>query len=83
LIQLSRFLGFGAHHINALLGPRLTDKAIEETLKRLLVAEYTEVINITHAQRREILELIVSFFGDHIETMGEIRSLQILREVMG
>ncbi|HYG18712.1 MAG TPA: DNA repair protein RecO [Ohtaekwangia sp.] len=83
LVQLSRFLGFGAHHVDEVLGPRLANPLVEEIIRRLLVADYAEVIAMTNVQRREILELIISFFADHIETMGEIRSLQILREVMG
>jgi hypothetical protein len=32
-------------------------------------------------QRREILDLLVRFYADHMENFGEIRSLQVLREI--
>jgi DNA repair protein RecO (recombination protein O) len=82
LLKLSRFLGFGAHHVNEVLGGRMTDVAIEGILKQLIHASYTDPVDMTNAQRREILELLVKFYADHIETMGEIRSMQVLREVM-
>jgi DNA repair protein RecO (recombination protein O) len=82
LLKLSRFLGFGAHQVNEVLGGRMTDVAIEDILKQLIHASYTDPIDMTNIQRRELLELLVKFYADHIETMGEIRSMQVLREVM-
>jgi DNA repair protein RecO (recombination protein O) len=82
LIRLSRFLGFGAQHINELLGPRVTDEITESILALLLKAEYTTHIVISNEQRRVVLDLILQFYTDHIETIGEIKSIQILKEVM-
>lgn len=83
LLKLSRFLGFGAQHVNEVLNARMTDERIEAILKQLINANYTDPIDITNAQRRELLELLVKFYTDHMETIGEIRSMQVLREVMG
>jgi DNA repair protein RecO (recombination protein O) len=83
LLKLSRFLGFGAQHVNEVLGARIADERIEAVLKQLIQANYTDPIDMTNAERREILELLVKFYTDHMETIGEIRSMQVLREVMG
>lgn len=82
LLKLSRFLGFGAHYVNEVLGVRVADEAIENILAQLISADYTEKIIMSNQQRREILELITKFFTDHIETIGELKSMQVLREVM-
>jgi DNA repair protein RecO (recombination protein O) len=82
LIRLSRWLGFGAHHVNEILGVRMTDKDTEEILNQLLACEYDEWIQITNDQRRELLDLILRFYRDHIESMGELKSVQVLREVL-
>lgn len=83
LLKLSRFLGFGAQHVNEVLGARIADERIEAVLKQLIHANYTDPIEMTNAERREILEQLVKFYTDHMETIGEIRSMQVLREVMG
>lgn len=83
LLKLSRLLGFGAHHVNEVLGVRVANEEIEVLLRRLIDTEYTDDIRITNGQRRELLELILKFYGDHLEALGEIRSVQVLRDVMG
>jgi DNA repair protein RecO (recombination protein O) len=82
LIKLSRFLGFGAHQVSEILAMRFTDHAIEKIIDQLLHADYTDVIAMTNGQRREILELFVKFYSDHVETIGELKSLAVLREII-
>jgi DNA repair protein RecO (recombination protein O) len=82
LLRLSRYLGFGVHNINEVLGGRVTDEAGEKALAVLLTAQYHDVLNIPNQQRRELLDLILKFYTEHMETLGEMRSLQILREVL-
>ena len=81
LLKLRRFLGFGVHHVNDVLASRITSEENEKILFRLLNSEYTDQVVITNHQRREILELIVKFYSHHIENMGEIKSIQVLREI--
>ncbi len=83
LLKLSRFLGFGAHHINEVMGVRATDIQTEKLLITLIEADYAEISMMTNSQRRNILELILKFYADHIESLGEMRSVQVLREVIG
>lgn len=82
LIKLSRFLGFGAHQAEEILGVRMLDREEEEILKSLLVADFTEQIAMSNSQRRNLLEAILRFYTIHIESLGEIKSVQVLKEIM-
>jgi DNA repair protein RecO (recombination protein O) len=82
LLKLSRFLGFGAHHVNDFLGVRMTTEANEELIQQLLTTDYIDIIVIDNQQRREILDLILKFYADHIDNLGEMKSISILREVL-
>jgi DNA repair protein RecO (recombination protein O) len=83
LIKLSRFLGFGAHETNEVLTGRVTGREEEDILKKLITAEYTDAFMMTNAQRRTVLEILIRFYATHIDSLGEIRSVQVLKEVMG
>lgn len=82
LLKLSRLLGFGAQTKHDVLNIRVADDAIEKLLEQLIRANYSDHFAITVHQRRELLDLIVKFYADHIDTLGEIKSIQVLREVM-
>ncbi len=83
LIKLSRFLGFGANHITEVLAGRLTGREEEILLKQLLECKYEDKLVMSNEQRRDLLELIIRFYSAHIDSLGEIRSVQVLKEVMG
>lgn len=83
LVKLSRLLGFGAHSAEEVLGVRATDQETEGILDLLIKADYSYSMNITNNQRRVILDLLLKFYGDHLESFGEMKSVQVLREVMG
>ncbi len=83
LIKLSRFLGFGPHNSHELLTGRLLDVKDEALLQQLLEVDYSRVICMTNLQRRNILDLLLHFYASHIENLGEVRSVQVLREVLG
>jgi DNA repair protein RecO (recombination protein O) len=82
LIKLSRHLGFGPQFVNEVMGPRITDPESEILLKQLLTAEYPHPIAITNLQRRNILDLLLKFYGEHVENFGEIKSVQVLKDVL-
>lgn len=82
LIKLSRFLGFGAHQADEILGARMLDSEEEAILKNLLQADFTEQIVMTNVQRRNLLEAILRFYTLHMESLGEIKSVQVLRDIM-
>lgn len=83
LLKLSRLLGFGAYNLIEVLGPRASDEETERLLDQLIHADYNTVVPLTNTQRRAILELLLKFYADHIDTFGEMRSVQVLRDVMG
>ncbi len=83
LLKLSRLLGFGAYNLIEVLGPRASDEETERLLAQLIPADYNTFIPLTNTQRRAILELLLKFYADHIDTFGEMRSVQVLRDVMG
>lgn len=83
MVKLSRYLGFGPQFVNEVLGGRVTDEKTEQLLKTLVNANYNLPVLITHAQRRDILDLLLKFYADHIENMGELKSVRVLRDVLG
>lgn len=82
LLKLSRFLGFGAYNKNEVVGGRFASEEIEVLLETFIHTEYDALLQLTNVQRRELLELILKFYTDHIETIGEVKSLPVLREVL-
>jgi len=81
MLKLARYLGFGVYNINEVMGARMTDHETEDIMKGLLSADYNTPLKITNTQRRNLLELLLKFYAEHIETLGEIKSVQVLREV--
>ena len=82
LLKLSRLLGFGAYNTNDILGARMIDSATEKLLSELIESDYADSLTITNSERREILDLLLRFYGDHV-VVGEVRSVQVLRDVIG
>lgn len=82
LLKLSRLLGFGAYNTNDILGARIIDSATEKLLMELIQSDFADPLTITNSQRREILDLLLRFYGDHV-VVGEVRSVQVLRDVIG
>lgn len=83
LIKLSRFLGFGPHSVDEILVGRLIDAEEEVVLKSLLTTDFSEQIPMNNNQRRSLLSVILQFYKQHIENFGEVKSVQVLREVLG
>jgi DNA repair protein RecO (recombination protein O) len=82
LFKLSRFLGFGAYQVNDVLGVRMTSTENEKLIARLLTSDYTHYIEMENQQRREILDLILKFYADHLDNIGEMKSVSVLREIL-
>jgi DNA repair protein RecO (recombination protein O) len=82
LVLLSRHLGFGPQRAQEILGGRLLDEPEERILQQLVNTGYDVTLTITSAQRRNILDTLLHFYAVHIETLGEVRSIQVLREVL-
>lgn len=81
LVKLSRYLGFGAHNVHEIVGGRISDETTEKLLSVVLSADYTSPLKATNLQRRNALDLLLGFYQEHIENLGEIKSVQVLRDV--
>lgn len=83
LIRLSRYLGFGAHTASQISGTQIFDQTTVEALERLLTADYTsKVAGINAGRRREILEALLEFYAEHVESFGVVKSVHVLRDVL-
>lgn len=82
LLKLSRYLGFGAHNVSEVLGHRMIGDDEEKLLAILLTLNLQESVKMTGHQRKNLLEVLLQFYADHLDYLGEIRSIPILREVL-
>jgi DNA repair protein RecO (recombination protein O) len=82
MIRLSRFLGFGPQNAHEILADRLLDELEEQILQRLMTLEYGEAFQVSNLQRRNIVDALVRFYQNHVETFGEVKSTFVLREVL-
>lgn len=82
MLKLSRYLGFGVQHVDEVLGSRVTSEEIENIITIILKSDYENNIKLTGPQRKELLELFLKFYAEHIETLEEMKSVAVLREVL-
>jgi DNA repair protein RecO (recombination protein O) len=83
LLKLSRLLGFGAWKPQDIYyAHTLTDEREEKLLAALIQAEYGDVIPMDQETRRMVLDMLIRFYTSHIDSFGEVRSIQVLKEVM-
>lgn len=82
LLQLSRHLGFGPQKPSEVLGAWMLEEQEEQILAQLIAADYETIVSMNSAQRRSILECLLRFYNLHIETFGEMKSVQVLRDVL-
>lgn len=83
MLKLSRFLGFGAHQVNEVVGGRPADLDTEKILEQLISSEYSSNVAMSNVLRRKVMELLITFYSDHIDNFGEMKSVQVLRDVLG
>lgn len=82
LVKLCPYLGFGAVSVAEILGPRYATTEEEKCLQQLMEADWNEDLRLTTALRRALLEHLLEFYRQHMETFGELRSINVLREVL-
>ena len=82
LIKLSRFLGFGAQSCAEILGGRVTSTANEMLITQLLRSDYLQPFKMHTEQRREILELLIYFYNEHGGILADLKSVQVLKDIM-
>jgi len=81
LIKLSKYLGFGPF-AKVELGALMLNEEEERVLDMLLQSEYETISKVSNDQRRTLLDAFLRFYSNHIDAMGTIKSVQVLREVL-
>ncbi|MCE7067229.1 DNA repair protein RecO [Dyadobacter sp. CY326] len=89
LMQLASFLGFGIEAVEDLENelkhnhfPHLADATERNATIELLNHHYGISIPLDRSRRIMILEKLIFFYKIHMESLGEIKSLEVLREVL-
>ncbi|MFA0962002.1 DNA repair protein RecO [Roseivirga sp. BDSF3-8] len=88
LLKLAAFLGFGLTSEQEFFGQVHHSPndalAVEESrvAAHLLKEPFTLPVNCARSVRAHLLELTLDFYKMHVESLGEVKSLPVLREVM-
>lgn len=89
LLQYASYLGFGVETIADLEGelkenhfPQIADARELNATDYLLQNPYGIEVALDRTRRVDILEKLIFFYKIHMDTLGEIRSLDVLREVL-
>jgi DNA repair protein RecO (recombination protein O) len=89
LLQLSFYLGFSPENASEIvqnfketnIGIQFEAKN-QAQINELIAATYDSKLSIQRTDRNHLLEILLVFYRLHIEGMGEIKSLDVLKEVM-
>ena len=89
LLQLASYLGFGIESLQDLEGelknhrfPQMADAKELKATEELLLHDYGKTVMLDRTRRLSILEKLLFFYKIHMDTLGEIKSLEVLREVL-
>lgn len=89
LLKLSFFLGFGpesAREFEAQLRensyPFLPDDEMETALNTMLRFPIGTPVQLARSARNELVDALVAYYQIHIDSIGEVKSLPVLREVL-
>lgn len=81
MVKLSRLLGFGAHDVQEVTGRRMVDSTLEDLLTELLAADFNTKLSLTVLQRRNLLDVLLNFYKDHLDSPAEFKSIPVLKEI--
>jgi DNA repair protein RecO (recombination protein O) len=89
LMQLAHYLGFGVETADDLESelkdnhfPGQPDATEHAATMQMLENDYGLSIPLDRVRRTSILEKLIFFYKIHMDALGEIRSLDVLREVL-
>ena len=89
MAKLAFYLGFGsetAKEIEEQLTentyPIPTDDVMREALQVFISAPYNYNYNLDRRRRNELLDSLIYFYKLHLEGIGEMKSVEVLRELM-
>lgn len=83
MVRLSRLLGFGAFSATDITTGSIADETILSLMGKLVNCDYQEHVELNLMQRREILDWLLRFYKIHMDSPGEFKSVQVLKEVLG
>lgn len=90
LLKLSFFLGFGPEsdrefesQLRENSYPFLPDIETETALNIMLRQPFGTPIKLARTSRNDLLDALVAYYQIHIDSIGEVKSLPVLREVLG
>ena len=79
MANLCRHLGFGAQQPDEMISGKILPEELFLHLKKILYGEETDM---NYTQRKDILELFTSFYREHIEGFGTLKSVEVLQEIL-
>ncbi len=82
LIHLSRFLGFRPYHTREIFEAGILSYEDDLLLAKLLESDFNLTPSLTLVQRRTFLDILLRFYSNHVEHLGEIRSLAVVKELI-
>lgn len=87
ILKLSRYLGFlpagGKDIFDQIQGPDASLVGHEvESLNYLLENNYQSFLPLSGKNRNYLLEVILKYYRYHIDSLGEIKSVQVLQEIL-
>ena len=90
LLKLSFFLGFGPEssrefedQLRENSYPFLPDNEMETALNIMLRQPLGTPIKLARSSRNDLVDALVAYYQIHIDSLGEVKSLPVLREVLG
>ena len=86
LLKLARFLGFNPQtgsNLFSQIGRLIPDNSEEiQALDFFMQNSYHNYLKINNLLRRDLLDTVVRFYAFQVESLGEVKSLAVLKEVM-
>ena len=82
LIGLSKHLGFGPVLVSEVLGGRMMSEDEERVLQQMITGDDQVNVALSYEQRKNILSVLLRFYEAHTEGFGQIKSIDILKEVL-
>lgn len=80
IIKLSHFLGVGISSVGEFA--YLHDEKTIQNISQLIDSDYNTKLFISNSSRRNILEALLNFYRNHIDNLGELKSIKILKSVL-
>jgi DNA repair protein RecO (recombination protein O) len=82
LIGLSKHLGFGSDYINEIIGSNIVTDDESNVLRVLIHSDLETRLSINYQQRQNLLSVLLKFYSRHIDNFANIKSIEVLKEVL-